>query len=52
MADHYEIRRGSQPLCESSIKNLGYPVETIRQMLKAGYTLFKNGKRVKQCELE
>lgn len=41
--NYYEIRRGGVVLCVSTVANMGYPAETIRQMLRDGYTLYRNG---------
>lgn len=48
----YQIRQGGKVLCESSVKNLGYSPATLRNMAKAGLFLYKDGKKVKLCELE
>ena len=49
--DYYEMRQGGQTLCSSTVPNLGYPAHWIREMAKAGIHLYKNGKRVKLCEI-
>ena len=49
--DYYEMRRGGEVLCSSTVPNLGYPVEWIRDMARNGIYLYKNGKRVKLCEV-
>lgn len=48
----WQIRKGKEVLCEGHIKNLGYKPETIKEMAKVGLYLYKDGKRVKPCELE
>jgi hypothetical protein len=47
MADTYEIRRSGEILCASSVPNLGYSKETLRDMERAGLHLYRNGKREK-----
>lgn len=49
--DYYEMRRGREVLCGGTVKNLGYPPEWIRQMARQGIYLYRNGKRVKLCEV-
>lgn len=49
--DYYEMRRGGEVLCGSTVPNLGYPAERIRDMARNGIYLYKNGKRVKLCEV-
>lgn len=49
--DYYEMRRGREVLCSGTVPNLGYPVELIRDMARNGIYLYKNGKRVKLCEV-
>ena len=49
--DYYEMRRGGEVLCCSSVPNLGYPPEWIRDMARQGIYLYRNGKRVKLCEV-
>lgn len=49
--DYYEMRRGGETLCSGTVPNLGYPPEWIRDMAKAGIYLYKNGKRVKLCDI-
>lgn len=51
ICDYYELRQGGEVLCASTVPNLGYPPETLRQMWQAGIRLYKNGNRVKLCEL-
>lgn len=47
----YEMRRVGQVLCCSTIPNLGYPAACIREMARNGISLYKNGKRVKPCDV-
>lgn len=49
--DYYEMRRGKEVLCGSTVPNLGYPISWIKDMARHGIHLYKNGKRVKLCEL-
>ena len=48
MPDKYEIRKGGAVYASSEIKNLGYPEETLRQLQRAGYKLYCNGRLVKK----
>lgn len=45
--DLYEVRRAGQVLCQGSTENLGYSIETLKDMARNGLNLYKNGKRVK-----
>lgn len=49
--DYYELRRGRELLCSGTVINLGYSPERIRDMARNGIYLYKNGKRVKLCEV-
>lgn len=49
--DYYEARRGRELLCSGTVINLGYSSELIRDMARNGIYLYKNGKRVKLCEV-
>ena len=49
--DYYEMRRGGEVLCGSSVPNLGCPPEWIRDMARKGIYMYRNGKRVKLCEV-
>lgn len=49
--DYYELRRGRETLCHGTVINLGYSPELIRGMARNGIYLYKNGKRVKLCEI-
>ena len=49
--DYYELRRGRELLCSGTVINLGYSSELIRGMARNGIYLYKNGKRVKLCEV-
>ena len=49
--DYYEMRQGREVLCCGTIPNLGYPVEWLRDMARHGIYLYKNGNRVKLCEI-
>ena len=43
----YTIRKGGKIYEQSDIPNCGLDVQALRQMQKAGYLLYKGGKRVK-----
>lgn len=43
----YTIRKGGRVYEQSDILNCGRSTKTLRQMQKAGYFLYKDGKRVK-----
>ncbi len=49
--DRYEIRRGTVVLCCGPVPNLGYPAHILRQMYRDGLSLYRNGKRVKLCDI-
>lgn len=49
--DYYEMRKDGQTLCSSTVPNLGYSVAWLRDMARNGIHLYKNGKRVKLCEV-
>ena len=49
--DYYEIRRGRDVLCQGTVPYLGYPPERLKEMARNGIYLYKNGKRVKLCEV-
>ena len=44
MADTWEIRKGGKAIVISPVKNCGYSDETLRQLQRAGYRLYLNGK--------
>ena len=44
MADTWEIRKGGKAVVSSPVKNCGYSDETLRQLQRAGYRLYLNGK--------
>lgn len=50
--DYYELRLCGVVKCCGTIPMLGYPPEQLRQMLRDGYRLYRNGKQVKVSELE
>ena len=50
--DYYEIRRNGQVLCRGTVPNLGYSEERLKDMYREGTYLYKNGKRVKLCDLK
>lgn len=50
-SDWYEVRRGGEVLCGSAIPNLGYPIAWIKDMAKHGIYLYRNGKRVRMCDI-
>lgn len=50
-SDWYEVRRGGEVLCGSTIPNLGYPIAWIKDMAKHGIYLYRNGKRVRMCDI-
>ncbi len=41
----YEIRRGGQVICASSIPDCGYSKEILRDMQRSGMRLYCEGKR-------
>lgn len=43
----YELRRGKEVLCVSSVPFLGYSPEVLRDMERSGLHLYKDGKREK-----
>lgn len=43
----YELRRGKEVLCVSSVPFLGYSVAILNDMEKSGIHLYKDGKREK-----
>lgn len=43
----YELRRDGIPVCASRMPYLGYPPEVLHDMEKAGFRLYKDGKREK-----
>ena len=43
----YEIRRAGQVICSSSIPDLGYSKEALRDMERGGMHLYCDGKKVK-----
>lgn len=45
--DRYEIRRDRVILCTSTVPNLGYSPDTLRDMERHGLYLYCNGKRLK-----
>jgi len=47
MESLYEIRRAGVTLCRSTVPNLGYSKETLRDMERSGLYLYRNGKREK-----
>lgn len=49
--DYWEIRRGKEVLCGSTVPFLGYPARILLDMYAAGYTCYRNGNRVKKCDL-
>ena len=50
--DYYEMRRGQDVLCTGTVPNLGYPLSWLREMARNGIYLYKNGKRVKLCDIQ
>lgn len=42
-SDQWEIRRGGRTWVVSAAENCGYREDTLRSLLKAGYSLYKNG---------
>ena len=44
----YEIRRGGETKCASSLPYCGYPVKTLRQMMADGYQYVVGGKTVRK----
>lgn len=49
--DFWEVRRGREVLCAGPIPFLGYPSHILLDMYANGLYLYKNGKRVRKCEL-
>lgn len=49
--DYYEMRRGREVLCGSTVRNMGYPIAWLRDMARNGIYLYKNGKRVNLCDI-
>jgi hypothetical protein len=49
--DYYEMRRGKEVLCGSTVPNLGYPPAWLKDMARNGIHLYKNGKRVRLCDI-
>ena len=45
----YEIRRGKEVICSSSIPGCGYDRQTIKDMERNGMGLFLDGKRIKNA---
>lgn len=43
----YTIRKDGRIYAQSETVNCGYDTQRLRQMQKAGYYLYKDGKRVK-----
>lgn len=43
----YEIRRSGQVLCRSTVADCGYPQHIIKDMAKAGLSLYCDGKKIK-----
>lgn len=43
----YTIRKDGRTYTQSYLTNCGYSIQTLKSMQKAGYYLFKDGKRVK-----
>lgn len=41
----YELRRQGVTLCHSTIQNLGYPPQLLRDMARHGIYLYINGKK-------
>lgn len=49
--DYWEMRRGREVLCGSTVPNLGYPAAWLKDMARNGIYLYKNGKRVRMCDI-
>ena len=43
VTEKWEIRRGGRTWLASPAENCGYREDTLRSLLKAGYSLYKNG---------
>ena len=43
----YEIRRGRETVCVSSLEKCGYKPEVLRGIQSSGYGYYVNGKRAK-----
>lgn len=48
----YTIRRGTVTLCSSALPNCGYPASVLKDMSRAGMYLYRDGKRMKQADVE
>jgi len=44
----YEIRRSGEVLCSSTVPDLGYPRDIIKDMEQNGMFLYCDGKRVRK----
>lgn len=49
--DYWEIRKGREVICGSTVPFLGYPARVLLDMYGAGYCCYRNGNRVKKCEI-
>ena len=49
--DYWEMRMGREVLCGSTVPNLGYPPDWIKDMARNGIHLYKNGKKVRLCDI-
>lgn len=49
--DFWEVTWGGEVVCTSTVPFLGYPPRILLDMHVNGYSFYKNGKRVKKCEL-
>lgn len=49
--DFWEIRQSGEVVCAGPVPFLGYPSHALLDMYDHGLYLYKNGKRVKKCQL-
>ena len=49
--DFWEVRGGNDVICCSTVPFLGYPLRVLQDMYASGLCLYRNGNRVKKCEL-
>lgn len=48
----FELRRGRQVLCRGTVPWLGYSKARLRMMYRDGCVIYRDGKRVKLCDIE
>lgn len=47
----FQIRRDGDVVAESHVHNLGYGAAVLKDMSRAGLHLYRDGKRVKLCDI-